>query len=857
MTHWNSLSLRHSWEQTHQQLAALSEEDRRFEREKGISSWFVSFFSNADTDEIRFRKEIDRAKADLTQSNESLLKGDLPVAARKLKLAQRRLEWSYRHRGTFLAKTARGAETALPAVPIGIVGLGASALIGAVNPPLGIALGLATVGHEGVLISTNSPRDRHEGQRLIDEAQSALQAHASNKKPSLSSFLNRSEAYDDDIRNPQDLEAAWQEDMQALKARVHQETDWEKQIETMMEGLFELGLEEYSRGEAHLSSMQMFGEGNCESETKIISAAFQAMEITLPSHVAFGQQLMPKHIQAVIYNHASGKVWNLLTANKNEPLGDPIFKPELMYLAYLKGKGVTPRVTEAEILIAAPPKSLIEGSPARHFFDPYSYLTNSKLKFPRVTSNGSPGPIPERTRIENPYRTPTNQTESGLLPNQVSGIERTQPENSQIKKPEAVCVEDFPKSLQDPLMNGFSNNHIRVDFNTFSPHPDIPDNVPVFRDRKDLEQYLAISSKTDRKEFLRKMHHEDAEALLNVQEVKIARAIYEGKSVELLRNPQGILQLGEANRAITNFINLAQKNPALNNNYPSISLPLAPYFDSQKTFLKSINQNPRTFLKFFESIHWASQLTLLKKLREIDSTAMDTRQSAPNQLDNFATLRDLVLISEVSETAALEDTDQEFKNILLENQAQTGKEGLPKPEQVYEIETGLWSLPVQEAKDPEPIPTPRPKIRPHSLMNLLLGTSWLADAASPDAEDKKKALSILSLWTPAFSNKLLALNSTVPTKGFFDQAIWELNNNHVPHHLPGPKGRWTENSLLPDERALVRQDWVPILKESLPRLRPPPPPPMPEKKEATPDMPKEVQKTGSDFNSSSHSLGSW
>lgn len=214
-----------------------------------------------------------------------------------------------------------------------------------------------------------------DDQHLIAEATQELarwQEDHSLRPTNLGDFLIRTETEASGAVLP--LLDQWRK----LVADLKQKGD----IQSVIESLFSDYLSSYMRDNARLTDFLEKMGGNCEAETKLILASLFAAGVTLPEGWQPGIQVFADHLQAVLYNSATGEVWNLLTGEKRFEIVAPIYDPHLLYLAYLKGKGVDSPITEQELLLIRNPDAENMAGTVGEF------QTDTKMQFPEGPPSG-------------------------------------------------------------------------------------------------------------------------------------------------------------------------------------------------------------------------------------------------------------------------------------------------------------------------------------------------------------------------------------------------------------------------------------------------------------------------------------
>ncbi|MFA4874782.1 MAG: hypothetical protein WC690_05525 [bacterium] len=111
----------------------------------------------------------------------------------------------------------------------------------------------------------------------------------------------------------------------------------------------------YSRDNALLTDFFSGKGGNCEAQTKFILTALLATDLKNDPSSIMAVQVYKDHMQLVLYDGISGIVTNLLTGDKVAGVEAPLYHPNIMLNAYLRGKGEASPVSDEQLKIADVP----------------------------------------------------------------------------------------------------------------------------------------------------------------------------------------------------------------------------------------------------------------------------------------------------------------------------------------------------------------------------------------------------------------------------------------------------------------------------------------------------------------------
>jgi hypothetical protein len=134
--------------------------------------------------------------------------------------------------------------------------------------------------------------------------------------------------------------------------------------------------------------------GNCEAQTKLVLGALTAAGVQLGPGESIGVQVFDDHVQAVVYDARSSRVWVPFTGEMQESPTAPIYRPEILFHAAIAGAGNEPPVPAESFLIAAPRR---RGRPTAS-----GLSTDSTLRFPPAGVRHQQGPVPERATLSAP-----------------------------------------------------------------------------------------------------------------------------------------------------------------------------------------------------------------------------------------------------------------------------------------------------------------------------------------------------------------------------------------------------------------------------------------------------------------------
>jgi hypothetical protein len=131
--------------------------------------------------------------------------------------------------------------------------------------------------------------------------------------------------------------------------------------------------------------------GNCVSNTKLITSAILDGKVPLPEGYELGAQLFNNHVQAVLVDKAHGKVIDLLTGDTWDKAKAPVYKPEMLLQAYLKGKKTDPIVKQNDLMLLD--SAVHSAGSATPKYEVKGY--NSNLLFDLARGEDFPGYVPE------------------------------------------------------------------------------------------------------------------------------------------------------------------------------------------------------------------------------------------------------------------------------------------------------------------------------------------------------------------------------------------------------------------------------------------------------------------------------
>lgn len=132
----------------------------------------------------------------------------------------------------------------------------------------------------------------------------------------------------------------------------------EERLLAAIRPLFPDYLKDYSRDQALLIDFLQGNGGNCEAQTKLILSALQAAKRAPDAPGVVGVQVYADHVQPVLYDPATGLVTNLLTGSRVKGVEAPIYQPQLLLNAYLRGKGEASPLKDEQLLIADVPPAI-------------------------------------------------------------------------------------------------------------------------------------------------------------------------------------------------------------------------------------------------------------------------------------------------------------------------------------------------------------------------------------------------------------------------------------------------------------------------------------------------------------------
>jgi hypothetical protein len=122
-------------------------------------------------------------------------------------------------------------------------------------------------------------------------------------------------------------------------------------VEAMRQVLFQKYLQQYSRERAGITDFLMGKGGNCEAQTKLVIDAFISSDFVFPLGKVLAVQMFTDHIQPVIYTPDRGEIFEIVSGKLLRSVVAPIFKPEILFHAYILGKGAKPVMSEGDLLI--------------------------------------------------------------------------------------------------------------------------------------------------------------------------------------------------------------------------------------------------------------------------------------------------------------------------------------------------------------------------------------------------------------------------------------------------------------------------------------------------------------------------
>jgi hypothetical protein len=106
----------------------------------------------------------------------------------------------------------------------------------------------------------------------------------------------------------------------------------------------------YKRNNSNVIGFLQGEGGNCEAQTKMILMTLQGLGLNPDNGKKIAVENFDDHLQAVVYDPKTQRVWNLLTGLWQDQRSD-LFVPELMIKAHLDGQKVKTAVLEHDLIL--------------------------------------------------------------------------------------------------------------------------------------------------------------------------------------------------------------------------------------------------------------------------------------------------------------------------------------------------------------------------------------------------------------------------------------------------------------------------------------------------------------------------
>lgn len=151
-----------------------------------------------------------------------------------------------------------------------------------------------------------------------------------------------------------ELQKQWSKNASIYKAAVGAVPS-DRGITAVMDKLFDHYLTLYIRDNANMSDMLDGRGGNCEAQTKLITAGITAGGVQLHPNDRLAVQLFKDHMQAVVYGKKNGVIHNLLTGEETTEIRAPLYDPHIFHHAYLENRSETSPVSIQDLLIVSGP----------------------------------------------------------------------------------------------------------------------------------------------------------------------------------------------------------------------------------------------------------------------------------------------------------------------------------------------------------------------------------------------------------------------------------------------------------------------------------------------------------------------
>jgi hypothetical protein len=212
--------------------------------------------------------------------------------------------------------------------------------------------------------------------------------------------------------------------------------------------------------------------GNCEAQTKMTIGVFANIKAGIPASHQLGVQIYTDHIQTVIINKRTNRVWELLTGKKQEYIESDIYHPVILVHAWLKGIGIKPKRPASDFLlfrgVAARGKKRGGGS---------GFETDTTLKFPHASARFQENIPPLHAQLAMPFLEPERNHVEPAKTNQITTRDQF--------------------LAAHPAMYLYGMDSIDSPFG-------IAQSKLVFRTEKDAHYYVQLKTNSQRRDFLLK-----------------------------------------------------------------------------------------------------------------------------------------------------------------------------------------------------------------------------------------------------------------------------------------------------------------------------------------------------------------
>ncbi|MCE9624724.1 MAG: hypothetical protein K8R69_04595 [Deltaproteobacteria bacterium] len=815
-------------------LQFLKLEDANLRDHQGLASFFNDCFSEAEKKHARFKIEIEASEKVLNKAMQALTQEDLAKAYILLSQASHRLSWAFEDKLSYLHRTTQAGDSS----QFTVVGLGVSAFVGYLHPGWGVALGASTLLHERLLRSETPPAPLLSSKRELDrEAMEALhhweKGQPLHKDPG--SFLLRADASQDPTLDGERFLTAWEGIGKTLPNEQLANLPWQDQVQQIMYSLLSRQIRTYERGYARLSDFFLQDGGNCELQTLLLYCAQVKAKVMLPPGKQFGFQIMPRHIQLVIYDSESHKVWDLLNNVEEDRVRYDIYDPAVLFHAYLSGRKINPGISPERLLIA---KAEFSGKnntgdsktgEVKTRGNPILF-SNSYLDFPIARKTGGETgeedeeEIPELANVENSYLRNT------LHIARESDSDSQKPSSEEKK---IYFLDEVPAGTRGKIQE-------QMDKHNLSFFLSLKGRL-VFRAKEDALKFISLNSLQAKENFLLQLaglslttllrspkgqkvldfHHQPISTHWQVRDLDQAREIEESfkENIKQLENNLKAHVYPDKDSS-SHGTPVAEK-------LASVSPIVGEFSKTLKEYKTKFEQSPAALLDVLDKLDTQTRPKLINFLfwwkgfdfNPLHQLIVSLGQSPTNK-SNKKLQQQGIPQGTGKDQNALEASKGQAKTFTEKTPTSDPSQGF----QFFEVELSEWVAPPQAPPQIEPakeILSGKSKLKDETLIDLLLGTNWLSQNNMTTVTDLESGISTevpntiqedsLKLWTPQLSKSFIKLN-----QGSYDDEIIQLAESGVLGLFLGAKHTISPQTFpfvrkYRMETTNLREDWIEIL----------------------------------------------